>query len=671
MARSRPRSRAALWAGVVFLASCASARGGGPLEPRFVAVHNAFAAMGLAQVGPIHEGILPEGHEARVPLDLAAGCTAVAAVGGEGMRDLDATLVDAQGHAVAHDTTNEPQAVLRACVETADQYVLVVKAASGNGAWLVATWQGGGSGEGASPAGASNAQKGREADGTCDSPLPLAAGTVTGTTAHGEHENAGSCEPSDSRELVYQLDVAQRERVTIEVEAKFDSVLYVRKDDCTDPNAEVDCSDDAPDRTHSRVERVLEPGRYYVFVDGYSHDTGTFKMTVSTTYVVALADECRRAPTLTAGVAVVGTTATMGNDAQASCGGNAEGADAPWRMELPARSRLRVVEHSDAITPVVYLRRACADEQSEVACSDSGASSGDAAVTGVFDPGSYTVFADAHDADAAGRYSLQADVAPPSGTGTNGDGCADAILLGPDATVSGDTFWARDDVASTCSGNGAPDVVYRLDVPRRSRVVASFEAEEAPHVIALSRKCGDRSAELACGRELDEVLAPGTYIVTVDGASSDSVGRFSMAWSLEDLTAQGRACLGARQLADGSAIADTTSAMGDKFSVSCVGGDGAASGPDRIYAITVPRRSHVHVAVVAASGFDAAVAIRKNCVDAAGGAKAAEVACESEADVGRRSVIDQVLEAGSYWIVVDGQTPTDQGAFTLEYRTTR
>jgi hypothetical protein len=437
--------------------------------------------------------------------------------------------------------------------------------------------------------------------------------------------------------------------VAIEVEAKFDSVLYLRKDDCTDPNTEVDCSDDAPDRSHSRVERVLEPGRYFVFVDGYSHDSGSFKLTVATTYVVALADECRRAPALAPGSSVSGTTATMGNDAEASCGDSAEGADAPWRMDLTARSRLRVVEHSDAVTPVVHMRRACADEQSEVACGEGGASAGDAAMTGLFDAGGYTVFADAHERDATGQYTLQADVAPPAGTGTAGDGCG---------------------VASTCSGNGAADVVYRLDVPRRSRVVAALQAEEAPHVLALSRRCGDRSSEVGCGRDIDEVVAPGTYYVTVDGASEDAFGRFVMSWSVEDLSAQSRACASVPGLVDGAAVTGTTSGMGDKFSVSCAGSDGAATGPDRVYAISLPRRSRVQITLTA-SGFDAALAVRKSCVDAAGGAKAAELACESEGDPGQRDVIDKTLEAGTYWVVVDGQSPNDQGPFTLEYRVVR
>jgi hypothetical protein len=664
-------SRLASCGGLALVVACATTRGGsGALEPRFVAVHNALAAMGLAQVGPIHEGVLAEGREVRIAVDLSAGCSTIAAVGGEGVRDVDATLLDPQGRPLAHDTTNEPQAVLRACVESGDAYVLVVRLASGAGAWVAATWQGGGVGEGLSPAGASSAQKRREANGTCEAPMPLTAGITTGSTTHGEHENAGSCDQSDSRELVYELDVSQRERVTIEVEARFDSVLYIRKDDCTDPNAEVDCSDDAPDRSHSRIERVLEPGRYFVFVDGYGHDAGLFKMTVATTDVLALAEACRRAPLLALGAPVAGTTAAMGNDAEASCGGGAEGADAPWRTELTSRSRLRIVEHSDEVTPVVHVRRACADEQSEVACGESGGAPGDAVVTGLFDPGIYTVFADAHDRDAAGRYSLEVDVAPPAGTGTSGDGCGDAVVLGAGASVSGDTFAARDDVAGSCGGAAAADVVYRVEVTRRSRFVATLQAEEARHVLIVWRRCGDRSTEVACGHDVDEVLTPGTYFVAVDGSSEDAFGRFTLGWSLHDLTAQGGACLSAPTLVDGSTVAATTIGAGDKFAASCAGGDGAATGPDRVYKLVVPKRARVHIALTA-SAFDAAVALRKACADASGGARAAELVCDADADVGQRTIIDRTLEVGTYWVVVDGQTPNDQGPFALEYRVTR
>ncbi len=633
-----------------------------------MAVHNALAAMGLAQVGPIQQGVLGEGQTARVTLDLPAGCVTVAAIGGAGVRDIDATLLDVHDTPLAHDTTTEPQAVLRPCLEAAGTYVLAVKATAGAGSWVTATWAGGVSGGSGAPAPA------REANGSCEAPIALSPGAVSGSTTHGDHENAGSCGPSDSRELVYQLDVVRRERVTIEVEARFDSVLYIRKEDCNDPNAEVDCNDDGPDRTHSRIERVLEPGKYFVFVDGYGQESGTFKMNVTTSDVLALAEVCQKAPALLAGAVHTGNTAGLVDNVRATCGGGAEGADAAWRAEIATRSRVRFVEQSNQISPVVHVRRACADEQSEVACAEGGGGAGgDAAVTGLFDPGTYAVFADARERDSAGIYTLSVETAPPAGTGVRGDRCADALPLvapsGNSGVVSGDTFAARDDVSGSCGGAGAADVVYRVDVPRRSRFVASLDGEEAPHVLVLWTRCGQSASETACGRTIDEILAPGTYYVGVDGASAEAFGRFTLSYALRDLTGQGAACGAAPALVDGRALGGTTAGTTDKFVTSCGAGDSGASGPDRVFKLALSSRATVFVDVTA-PGFDAAVAIRKTCADSAGPGDV-ELGCESDADAGHHTLLERPLDAGTYWVVVDGQSPNDQGPFTIKLRLAR
>jgi hypothetical protein len=459
--------------------------------------------------------------------------------------------------------------------------------------------------------------------------------------------------------------------VTISVDAHFDSVLYVRKDDCTEESAEIACNDDPPEggRNQSRIEHVFEPGKYFVFVDGYSQEGGSFKMTVAASDVLALAESCRRAPTLLPGPPVTGTTEGGADDVEASCGGGASGNDTAWRLDLPSRSRVRVVEHSDDTFPVVHARRACADAQSEIACGEATASGGDAALLGVFDPGAYTVFADARDSDAAGAYSLQLELAPPGGAGISGDGCGDALPLpsGTSGTVPGDTFAARDDLAATCGGAGAPDVIYRVDVSRRARFSAVLQGEEAPHVLAMWRRCGDRSSEVACGRGLDEVVPAGTYFVAVDGASPDAFGRFTLAWTMQDLAGQARACQDAPLLVERRPLAATSAGAGDRFATSCAGGDNGATGPDRVFRLVLPARADVRLELTA--GFGAVLALRKACPDASGRADVAELECDD--DSVHPKVIKRTLEAGTYWVVVDGESPTEQGPFTLEYRIVR
>jgi len=648
--------------GLSLAAACASSPGGpaGALEPRFLAVHNTLAAIGMAQTGPIHQGLLAEGREARVPLDLPAGCTTAVAIGGDAMRDVDLSLVDAQGRSVAHDTTGEPEATVRVCLDAPGPYTLVVKAASGGGSWVAATWQGA-----IAPAAAAStpvASASRQPVGTCESPIPLAPGTVPGSTAHGDDQNTGSCERSDAREVVYELDVAQRERVVLEVEARFDSVLYIRKDACGDPDAEVDCNDDAPNggRNRSRIERVLDPGKYFVFVDGYNQETGNYKLTLTTSEVLSLGQVCQKTQLLAVGAPAQGSTEGRVDDASASCGGGAAGADVPWRFDVPARSRVRVTEHADGMSPVVHLRHVCTEEDSEIACGEAGVNVHDAAVVRTLEAGAYTAFADARDRDAAGPYALQLETSAPEGDGAPGDGCGDAMPL-PQGHASGDTFAARDDLSGSCGGAGSPDVVYRLDVPERSRLHARLAQAESQQLLVVWRHCGDRSSEVACGREVDAVLAPGSYSVAVDGASPDAYGRFDLAWSLQDLTAQASACAAAPLLRPGRTVSASTGGAGDRFASSCAG-TGLPTGSDRVFRFSLPAAATVRLSLVAAS-FDAALSLRKTCGDAPG----AELECKEEADVSRRTTLQRRLEAGSYWVVVDGLSPNDQGAFTLDF----
>lgn len=53
------------------------------------------------------------------------------------------------------------------------------------------------------------------------------------------------------------------------------------RSDCTDQTSELACNDDAGDNRHSMLETELDPGTYYVFMDGFaSGNAGAFTMDV-------------------------------------------------------------------------------------------------------------------------------------------------------------------------------------------------------------------------------------------------------------------------------------------------------------------------------------------------------------------------------------------------------
>lgn len=662
--------------GLALVSACgAGSRSDGPLG-RYAAVHNTLSAMGLVQAGPVQRGSLAQGRDAKLVVDLPVGCTTLVALGGAGVENLDVELTDTAGKSLAKDTTQDTEAVVRVCVEEAGKYNLSVKMAKGAGDFLAATWSGQDNRKGPATA-ASGSLAQASMGGTCESPSPLGPGITLGSTAHGESNFEGSCGTSSAKEIVYRLEVPTRQRVSIEVDPRFDAVLYVRKD-CADPGSEVTCNDDVQSRTSSRgstmraskVDEVLEPGTYFVFVDGYEDAEGNFKVTVTSREVPTLAQACQRALPLSGGAQVTGSTQTTFDHTHAKCGDEAKGNDVVYRLDVPQKSRVRVTEHGD-FSPVVHVRKRCAEADTEVGCSSSSVEDEDAAFVGLLEAGQYAVFADATSAEHSGRFTLRAELGPEQGSGGSGEACGDALpIVGiQNSTIDGDTFPARDDVAAKCGATGGADVVYRVDIAKRSRVRVRMLGQEGSHVFALARSCTDPSAQLACGPTLDEVVQPGTYYLVVDAKDASSFGKFRFELRTGEVGPQESACKAPPELRANVATQGTTLNAGDKFTISCAGPVQGQSSPDRMYKIVVAQRSRVKIELTTPT-WDGVLAIRRTCMDQSSGPRGSEVACNNDSNDEHHAKIESTLEAGTYFVHVDGHQSGNQGPFTLLYTAT-
>jgi len=143
-------------------------------------------------------------------------------------------------------------------------------------------------GDGLGCAAATGVCKPKSQPGTCTSPMALLADgapligshEITGDTTAALHEAVPTCNSTSTAvELVYTFTVA--EKVGMDARSYlYDTVLHIRKEDpgtpgseCTDdaPAATVGCSDDAspPGDYGSRVAVALDPGTYYLIVDGF------------------------------------------------------------------------------------------------------------------------------------------------------------------------------------------------------------------------------------------------------------------------------------------------------------------------------------------------------------------------------------------------------------------
>lgn len=655
----------ALTCALLGLLGCTSSGG---LQGRFTAVHNTLHAMGLSQVGHLSEGSLSEGATQRFPMDLEAQCYSFVAFGGDGARDVDLSILDANNNRVANDDTHDTQAVVRFCAPARGRYTLAVRMADGGGSFLLANWRGG-----AASAGGDASANG---PGTCRQPLPVAVGqTVTGDTTRASAEHDGSCLPSDdgdgAPELVYALTVERRQLVTVAVEQRgnYDGAVYIRSGTCEDPGAEVPqaCNDDEGDTSHSRVSAPLDPGQYFIFVDGYGRNRGHFSMTVTARDVPSIADVCQNAPTLTPNTPVTGQLSAQElNLFTCRCGGGGRGVDRPYRLDVPQESRVQLHQESD-YDGVIYVRRACGEAASEVACNDDAEDIQHARINTVLTAGTYYVFTDAYQPNGQGNYTLQADLAPVGGGNTAGDTCADAQPLTPGTPVEGNTLQAHDDLHPTCAApQEGYDLVYRLDVPTRSRVKVWLDQSDLREAstLTITRDCA-QLAQATCrpnamgeGRGIDQVLDAGRYFIIVDSSTPRAFGRFRINARIENVQEMERLCRTAPLLVPGRTVTGTTSGP-DRFQASCAGG---ARSSENLYRLVLRRRSHVRLALSSTTpGYDAAIYIRQTCTN-----PSTERACNDDAGDQQHSLIDTDLDAGTYTVFVDGFSANNAGGYSLE-----
>jgi hypothetical protein len=644
------------------------------LEPRYVAVHNTLTTLGLAQTGPISQGSLGQGDDVRVVVPLRGNeCTVFLALGSDGVSDVDLVVLDENGATLAEDDTSDRQAAVRVCPMRGGDHAVVLRAAEGSGGYTLASWSTGeGAGGGAGVLAAAGGQP-----GTCAAPLPLSLGQPsTGSTEGGSADLEPTCAAGQSSERVYVVEVEERAQLNVVLESEYDGVLYLQRT-CGDQRSEVTCNDDSPQENtrRSEIDATVDPGRYFVVVDGYGGEVGNYQLLATANPLRPLAEVCDDAETIAPGQVVSGATTTGADYFQASCAGGARSPDRVYALDVRQPSRLRVRQQSDH-DGALHLRRVCDEPTSELVCNDDFVDQAHAHVRARVEPGRYFLIADGYGEGAAGAFSFTADLEPADGSGGPGDTCADPQMLAPGglgsptapSTAPVDTIRLRDDLSGTCGEPGGPDAVFQLDVPSRGILSASLRRPEFRGALYLRRgRCDDRSGELACtaveyaaGGELRALVQPGRHYLIVDGDGVDQFGAAELSVALEDLRAAERACRQATRLRPGREVSASTSGADSLFTASCA--ERAAS-PEKLYRLRITRRSRVRLAV--SSEYDAAIHVRSDCAD-----PASEVACNDDHEDNRHALVEQELDPGTYTVFVDGFREGNEGSFTLDAEVT-
>jgi hypothetical protein len=277
-----------------------------------------------------------------------------------------------------------------------------------------------------------------------------------------------------------------------------------------------------------------------------------------------------------------------------------------------------------------------------------------------------------------GEYPQDAISSPPSVAVATA--CRDATDITELRTVHGSTSYAADVFHGSCAGGTEqPDHVYRLRVRTAGFLHARLESE-FDGALYLRASCTS-SVDLVCNDDdgdtrhsaISRYVTPGVYFIFVDGygtlascsGSARRAGSFVLTTSVDDSGEPTRATaevtesssepVNVVRLVAGSAVSGSTVGHFDRFHSTCAGG---SHSPDQAYALDLDRASRVRLAL--SGDFDGSIYIRSSLRE--GGS---ELACNDDANDTRHSLIDTVLPAGHYLVIVDGFSSSNAGTYQL------
>lgn len=363
-------------------------------------------------------------------------------------------------------------------------------------------------------------------------------------------------------------------------------------------------------------------------------------------------------------------TITVDDDEQAGCAQN------PCVYPpVMLTARVRGLPTGTLGDPVVSLRAACEDNDSEIACADDSLDPADPlfprinpAVVRVpiTEPGDYTLIVDGVAVGDDPEFDLSVDVAPLAVAPPN-ETCDEAPvldLLGGVAEVGANLERATDDHAA-CIGSGGPDVAYRLTLDRISnvRVQVLSQANEFAVGAWLVSDC-DGGAPVACGFGFEQEVPPGDYFLVLDGVDANARGFITAQVVVEPYgdSPPNETCPEAEALdVAGGELSATTRGAGDDYRLvdgnPCTGHN--TIGGDVVYRLPRQAQGRYFIEATPIGGWDLALAVVNSCDDPAGQRRAC-----SDGALTESVVFD--APGGELLVIVDG-TNGESGRFDLRW----
>jgi len=494
----------------------------------------------------------------------------------------------------------------------------------------------------------------------CTDPLDVSAGGFFELNTDGASPDYSLGCRSTTRDLVATFTLTEARSVTIQAEGDFFTVAASLRTDCTDRTSEIACESGFPGLIR---RRSLEPGTYFIIVAASS--TGAIGLDVEFGPPIAAAPNptCATATDVSAGGRFMGSFVEVTDDVMMTGCGFTGSPDLVYTFTTTMEQDVTISAQAVTGESLSYaVRSACEMADTQVRCDYGNPAAG---VLHQLPAGTYFVIVEGptfRDVD----FTLDVAFGPPTPPAA-GDTCGNPIVL-VDGTPAMGTFLDKQNDIDVSCGFRYRDAVYEFTLTEARDVLLELDAGSFANA-SIRPTCDDGATQIRCTsgnpvRQRIRNLAAGTYYVI---AESSRGGGFDLSLTTTAPTVAMAVtgndnCSSAHVVpATGGLFTGDTSTLLPDLGARC--GSGATSN-DAVYQLTLTSRSRV-IASTDGSSFDTVLHLHTaTCTDRG------ESFCDDDGGEGSASLIDQMLDPGTYYIVVDGFGASSSGSYTLEVTVT-
>lgn len=501
---------------------------------------------------------------------------------------------------------------------------------------------------------------------TCADALEIdAGGTYQLTLSGAASDYAASCAGNGWRDVVVALVLEEARAVDLRLEG-VGAMALVTAELCGDAAGELLCVAGVTSLAGGTLARArlhdVGPGAVPITVFGAGVEPLSLQIDLGDPEPAPENETCGTAREITLGVPVTVPLVGVAPDLASDCDG--WGPDLVYAFELSSVSDVEafaVAEDGLAEPLVAIVAEPCAGLEDEVACARGVPA---IARARSLPPGRHLV---AVSASAPADLSLLVEARSPAPP-LAGDTCADPTPLSPGIRRQVELLEAGDDVTLPC-GEASADAVFEIDAaePIDLLAVLRLSAGEVGTLGVLPAGCAGDAAGCVNGsrsplRSLIRGLGVGRHALVVESRRAHPVEVTAVTRPIATplLVAFAETCEDAVAIPPGGgSLLGSTAGGNDDYGASCdvAGAEGA---PEQMLALSIPERSRV-LLEARDSAYPTLIAVRRG-PDCPG--DEVPLACSAGYADGR-SFLDLVLEAGEYFVQVDGYSGAS-GAWRLD-----